>query len=337
MTMKDPSHGRGPFVRRSEMSGLVAEVLKGKSPPSGNSRDKDSGLVKNMTGATRGVFSVCKVGDALITPLNNDSDYRYGDLLFEAEEVDESGLDNICIVQEPMNTGNGLTRARFFGMTRARLVGPPGMTHASPQAAEYTLLAGSDGPCAIVFDPGSDDEEDEEAERIAIVKINGCERSCYFWLDYPGNVVLGGELATQARTGHPVQSVTAFEHDSDRDITLLFGADLMGIYAHRQIVKARVARSVDDEGYGEPGLQKFVVESHGVPGAIGEVVSVTDVGVATVRIFRGSESEADFIAPDNSLGFELETGLIVYLAYTRSLEGGREGNLTIISVSCPEE
>lgn len=167
-TFIDPSKGPGIFVRRTEMSGIVAAVLKGRESDRDTPLGKDDCWIRNETGAAHAEFSVFKVGASIIGPDVDEDDYKLGDTMVEAEEVDEDDCPNIGISQDAVGNDEYLVTARLNGVTRARLTGPAGMNYATSQEGQYTLLASDSGPCVILYDPGPADEE-----RIAIVRIGG--------------------------------------------------------------------------------------------------------------------------------------------------------------------
>lgn len=166
-TVNDPSKGQGPFVRRKEIAGLVAAALQGRTQ-NGKGVPKDEGFVRNETEEEHDEFSVFEIGDPLISPDDDEDGFSFGETLFEAIEVSSDGVERICVIQTPASDDDTLVRAVFAGVTRVRLTGPSGQTHARPVAEEYTLEAASSGPCVILHDPGP-----EEEERVAIVRIGG--------------------------------------------------------------------------------------------------------------------------------------------------------------------
>lgn len=167
MTIKDPSKGRGAFVRRSEISSLVAAAMKGTPSPEETGLGDNEIRLKNATGSNHDIFSVFHVGNSILTPDNNESGYKFGIPTHAGEEIGEDDDSAIAVVQVPSNDGK-MAIARAAGITLVRLTGETGKTHATTREGEHTLEAADSGPCVILYDPGPDGEE-----RIARVRIGG--------------------------------------------------------------------------------------------------------------------------------------------------------------------
>jgi len=162
----NPLHGRGPFVRRSELRSWQNE-LPSAAPGPGDSL-KDACWIRNQTEDALPVFSVVQIGAAAIGPEDDDAAYQFGDPCFDGDSVAGDATVKIAVVQEPAATDGSLVKAKIAGATRVRLTGEAGKGYASPKAGETTLEAADSGPCVILYDPGPGD-----GERIAWVRIGG--------------------------------------------------------------------------------------------------------------------------------------------------------------------
>lgn len=167
--------GRGPFVRRTEIAGLMNAIRAGATRP-GLDRRTDC-LIVNVTGSLP-EFSVLKIDDVMVSPSDGEEEYR-ANPTFRGVAVDTPGETRIAILQEPA-PGNGLALAVYAGVTLARLVGPTGGRFADSRAGSRTLHAADTGVCVILVDPGPPDPEEGEEEtdeRLAIVRIDGGGRA----------------------------------------------------------------------------------------------------------------------------------------------------------------
>jgi len=169
MTRIGIPNGKGPFVRRRELPGILRQLLA-------ESRNEDSSalnsathcLVENKTGGERNQFCVLKLGKALITQDDDEDVFQFGDALHAGEAIDEDDIASIYILQEPASTDGTLTIAVHGGVTLARLTGETGKQHATTKEGQYALEASDSGPCSILYDPGPAGQE-----RIARVRIGG--------------------------------------------------------------------------------------------------------------------------------------------------------------------
>ena len=160
------------FVRKTELSGLIAAALKGQDASILEGLGDSEIRLKNTESAAQPVYSVFHLGNSVLTPTTNESSYKFGQPAIEGEEVSEDDDEAIAVVQKPANV-NKLVPARAAGITRVRLVGDADKTHATTREGEYTLEAADSGPCLILYDPGPGGEE-----RIAWVRIGSGGGSC---------------------------------------------------------------------------------------------------------------------------------------------------------------
>lgn len=166
---RDGRRGRGPFVRRSELSsGGGDDTL----PPRYANRATDC-FVRNDTGADRQLYEAVRLSDVLIVPAVNLSHYWQNDL-FSGGDFTEEGEARLCVLQQPA-AEEGIVRAVYAGVTVVRLTGPTGKAYATPVAGAYALEAADAGPAIILHDPGPDltYEDDETGERFAKIRIGG--------------------------------------------------------------------------------------------------------------------------------------------------------------------
>lgn len=168
---RDGRRGRGPFVRRSELSSAEPESPLAPRTPN---RATDC-FVRNDTGAERQLFEAVRLSDVLIAPSVNFSHYWQHDL-FSGRDFTEEGDARFAVLQQPAEDG-GIVRAIYAGVTVVRLTGPTGKTHATPVSGAYALDAADSGPATILHDPGPaagyDDPYDETGERFAKIRIGG--------------------------------------------------------------------------------------------------------------------------------------------------------------------
>lgn len=161
-TGRDGRRGRGPFVRRTEIT----------TPTSAELGDVESKLhrhtqcfVKNSTGAARQIYEVLKVSDVLITYAQNSTHYLHHDL-YDGAEPASAFEERVVILQQPADDGQ-IRLAAQAGVSVARLKGVVGKKRARTDTEGFALVANDDGPFVILHDPGSD----TEGERFAKVRF----------------------------------------------------------------------------------------------------------------------------------------------------------------------
>lgn len=192
------------FVRKTELSGLIAAALKGQDLSILEGLGDNEILLKNTTVTAQSIYSVFHVGDSILTPTSNESSYKFGQPALKGEEVSEDDDAAIAVVQKPANVDK-LIPARAAGITRVRLVGDADKTHATTKTGEYTLEAADSGPCLILYDPGPGG-----SERIALVRIGGgggaceCEEIHRFWTNGPD----GGEFHATYEINSVAEEIT---------------------------------------------------------------------------------------------------------------------------------
>lgn len=175
MTISTPS-GRGPFVRRTELPGLLRSVQPANGPVSSPGTSLNPAthcLVKNDSGAARDIYAVLKLGNALITNSDNSAAYQHGVPLHSAAQFDEDDQETLCILQEPAANDSSLIRAVYSGVSLVRLIGATGKKCATTRDGATTLEAADSGPCVILYDPGP-----ANVERIARVRITSVKETC---------------------------------------------------------------------------------------------------------------------------------------------------------------
>src|SRR5690606_10271971 len=115
------------------------------------------------------VFDCVRLANALVDPTTDEDHERayYSRMQFRGELVDEDGISNVAIMQQPAENERGAP-ALFTGISVARLTGDTGKSRATTVNGEVTLEAADDGPFEILHDPGPEGEE-----RFAYVRFGG--------------------------------------------------------------------------------------------------------------------------------------------------------------------
>lgn len=162
----------------SQGAGSGESLSPGGLPRAAGGGDPPAAVVqvRNDTDELLPRYSVIGLGDPLITPETDDVEYRTRPA-FKGESIEEDNQRNFAIVQLPLDRKEIDYRAIVAGCSMVRLIGPSDQQYADTVEGESTLTAGPEGRCTILYDPGSPDDEDEEAERTALVMIGGLEPS----------------------------------------------------------------------------------------------------------------------------------------------------------------
>lgn len=169
-TGRDGRRGRGPFVRRGELT-LPSAADLGEFE---TRIDRHSQCwVKNNTAGNRQIYEVLRITDVLIDVADNEANYLHQDLY--AGTAPNAGDERVVVLQQPAAQGD-IRLACQAGVTVARLIGEEGLRYCAPGTG-YALVSASEGPFLILHDPGVPDGADAESERLAKVRLSGPDPS----------------------------------------------------------------------------------------------------------------------------------------------------------------
>jgi hypothetical protein len=130
-------------------------------------RDTKSGvvLVRNSTDEDLGQFAVVALGALIITPSDNEQDFRNNLPIFEAEAVSDENLDKVMVILQKPIKKNEVGTVMLSGITPAK-INIENEDHEFAEVTEDGLKSSSNGRLRVLWK-----EEEEGEDKWAIILL----------------------------------------------------------------------------------------------------------------------------------------------------------------------